>query len=139
MTKLARRKNWNPSVVAGHPFVLPVEWEGQDGPATIPFEPSGPIDFSHDGRSAKGYAWVSPSFGLKVIATADNRHHGRLLHVSVSHTRVLPPWPVMIAIKRHFFPDDVAAAMVMPEEAVYVNQHSRCLHISQLPVEWGIG
>lgn len=75
---------------------------------------------------------------LRIIATTDHTRHGRMLHVSVSCRDRLPTWTEMIAIKRRFFPDDVAAVMVMPEEEVYVNQHQFTLHIWQLPEKWGI-
>lgn len=75
---------------------------------------------------------------LRVIASIDGTSHGRLLHVSASCRDRLPTWTEMIAIKRRFYPDDVAGVMVMPEEEVYVNQHEFTLHIWQLPEKWGM-
>lgn len=75
---------------------------------------------------------------LRLIASTDNTRHGRLLHVSVSKESELPSWYEMIAIKRHFYPDDVAAVMVAPEETEYVNIHEFTLHWWQLPVKWSM-
>lgn len=138
MSKPKRHRTWNPAMPEGRYKELAIDWGGDDEPKAITFVRAEDLDFSHGGGSSKGAMWRS-SVGLKIIATIDNTHHGRLLHLSVSHPRILPPWPVMIAVKRWFFPEHVAAAMVMPEEACYVNEHPNCLHIWQLPVEWGIG
>lgn len=75
---------------------------------------------------------------LRIIASVDNTHHGRMLHVSVSKQDELPNWDEMIAVKRHFYPDDVAAVMVAPEEEVYVNIQQYTLHWWQLPEKWGM-
>lgn len=76
---------------------------------------------------------------LRIIASVDNTlKHGRMLHISVSKQSELPTWTEMIAVKRHFFPADVAAVMAMPEEAVYVNIQEYTLHIWQLPEKWGM-
>lgn len=136
MAKKTTNRAWNPSLPSGEPFTLDVDWEGGEGPGAVPFtlcQPIALVDERH-----RGFAWKSPVFGVKILATIDVTQHGRLLHVSVSHDRVLPPWPLMIAVKRRFFPADVAAVMVMPETDVYVNVHPRCLHIWQLPEKWGV-
>jgi len=73
-----------------------------------------------------------------IIASLDRSKHGYLLHLSVSHAEHLPPWEIMIGLKRLFFPDDVAAVMLLPEEEVYINVHEHTLHIWQLPEKWGI-
>lgn len=76
--------------------------------------------------------------GIRVIITR-SRHaeFGSLLQASVSIGKnALPPWPVMIAIKRAIFPDDVCAMMPMPEETNYVNL-AQALHIIQCPGPWG--
>lgn len=108
-------------------------------PVRLHFDHIERLDLSHDGHASHGHKWAAIGSGFKIIATIDDSKHGVLLHVSVSHTTTLPPWSLMIAVKRHFFPADVAAAMIMPEEEVYVNSHPFCLHIWQLPEKWDIG
>lgn len=76
---------------------------------------------------------------IRIIASIDDTKHGRMLHLSVSRLDRLPSWTEMIAIKRHFYPDDVCAVMVAPEEEVYVNIQTFTLHWWQLPEKWGIG
>lgn len=76
---------------------------------------------------------------IRIIASIDDTKHGRLLHVSTSRIDRLPSWPELIAIKRYFYPDDVAAVMVAPEEEVYVNIQVYTMHWWQLPEKWGIG
>src|SRR5574338_131114 len=61
---------------------------------------------------------------LRIIASIDDTKHGRMLHVSTSCLDRYPTWPELIAVKRYFYPDDVAAVMVAPEEEVYVNVQS---------------
>jgi hypothetical protein len=128
-----KTRTWNPSLP--EPGPIPI---GLTGIFSVELDYGGPVDFSHDGHSSKGQ-WYA-GYGLKVIATIDNTKHGRLLHVSVtaSDAGEVPPWEAMIAIKRALYPPDVAAMMVMPEEEVYVNLHSGCLHIWQLPEKWDI-
>jgi hypothetical protein len=75
---------------------------------------------------------------LRIIASIDVTEHGRLMHISVSRSDCYATWDEMIAIKRHFYPPDVAAVMVAPEEEVYVNIQSWTLHWWQLPVKWGL-
>ena len=75
---------------------------------------------------------------LRIISSIDITEHGRLMHVSVSLPDRYPTWDEMIAIKRHFYPPDVAAVMIAPEEEVYVNIQSWTLHWWQLPVKWGL-
>jgi len=130
---------WRPILPGADAFDLAVDWEGAGGPTPIPFVPTtGPILVAGE-TIVRSRSFVAPAFGLAIIASVDPGPHGTLLHVSVSHRTVLPPWPVLIAVKRHFFPPDVAAALIMPEEEVYANLHGRTLHITQLPEKWGIG
>jgi hypothetical protein len=120
-------------------FDLATDWEGAEGPAVIPFFPLPPVVLVAGQTVVRPPTWTAPDAGLRLIASIDPTVHGRLLHLSVSHRRVLPPWPVLIALKRRFFPPTVAAAMLMPEEAVYVNLQTRTLHVWQLPEKWGVG
>ncbi len=132
-------RTWRPVLPDAGPFDLAVDWEGADGPPLIPFLPTAPLVLVAGETTVRPRAWTAPAFRLGLLASVDPTAHGRLLHVSCSHPTVLPPWPILIALKRHFFPPDVAAAMVMPEEEVYVNVHARTLHVWQLPEKWRIG
>jgi hypothetical protein len=140
MTKRAPvRPSWRPVLPAAVPFDLAVAWDGASGPPLIPFLPTTPLALVAADTVVRPRSFVAPAFGLTLLASIDPTPHGRLLHLSISHPTALPPWPILIALKRRFFPPDVAAAMLMPEEAVYVNLSRFCLHVWQLPEKWGIG
>jgi hypothetical protein len=76
--------------------------------------------------------------GLQVIVSSDTGQHGTLLHVSVAYPTHLPTWETVHQVRDAFFPDDVDVAMILPRARDYVNLHPNTLHLTQLPVEWGI-
>jgi hypothetical protein len=126
---------WNPSIKRDAYAVLSID--GEDVPLTSLRVPESTASKVVPEGAAKARFFALGD--ARIIASVDNTTQGRMLHISVSHKESLPSWSEMIAIKRHFFPDDVAAVMVMPEEEVYVNMHQFTLHIWQLPEKWGIG
>jgi hypothetical protein len=130
-------RSWNPSLPStGEPLDLEVE---DVGTITLVYK-----EAWGENRLSTGHVWIG--HGLAVIASIDQTHHGRLLHCSVTMRFMqngkgyedYPPWPVVAAVKRALYPPDVAAVMVMPEEENYINVSRRCLHIWQLPAQWGV-
>jgi hypothetical protein len=83
-------------------------------------------------------AYQSMNETVLIVSIDGTGRYGPLLHVSVSNRDRYPSWDLMIGIKRVLFPPDVAAAMIMPEEEVYVNISEYCLHIWELPYQWGL-
>jgi hypothetical protein len=116
-------KQWNPVLPAPAPLRVPL--------------PSGDsVTFEFAGELPAGRAYTG--YGYAIIVSADNTKHGRLLHFSISHNNFLPPWELISAVKRTLFPADVAAVMHLPELDSYINEHEFCLHVWQLPVQWGV-
>lgn len=110
-----------PQRVAGVGLLVPLD------PSMMPPDPA---------RLAVG-VWGGPR-ELVVIVGSERGAHGTLLHVSVSYPKRLPPWEVMSALRFHFFGDLVDVAMILPRSRDWVNLHQFCLHLQQIPVEWGI-
>lgn len=80
--------------------------------------------------------YVGQGFAV-IITRSVHAQFGQLLHASISHgSGQLPPWYVMKALKQAIFPDNVGAILPMPEVTRYVNL-VECLHIVQMPSEWG--
>ena len=75
--------------------------------------------------------------GMTVIASLDERRHGKLLHVSASYPHRDPTWGDLVKVKQAFF-GDLDAMMVMPRLGDYINLHAHCLHVFQTPIGWGI-
>lgn len=50
-------------------------------------------------------------------------------HVSISHTRKMPSWAVMCALKDLFFAEDEVVMQLHPAKRDYVNHHPYCLHL----------
>lgn len=82
-------------------------------------------------------AWSSDD-GMRVLASMDRTPHGRLLHLSLSYPDHLPTWEDITAVRDAFYPRDVDAAMLLPRSEDYVNLHSYCMHLWQVPVVWGL-
>ncbi len=82
--------------------------------------------------------------GLVVFASLDPLPHTqikltkRMLHVSMSRADRLPDWAEIGLVRSLFFGQDVDAAMIMPRQSDYINLHEFCLHLWELPVEWGV-
>jgi hypothetical protein len=83
--------------------------------------------------------WRHGPTGLLVTASVDNTPRwGALIHVAMSHPHIDPSWEEIKLVKDAFFPSDMDAAMILPKKADYVNVHSHCFHLWQLPQEWGL-
>lgn len=83
--------------------------------------------------------WQHAPSRLLVTATIDNTPRwGPLVHVAMSHPDADPPWVEIKLIRDAFFPADLDAAMILPRQEDYVNVHSHCFHLWQLPQEWGL-
>lgn len=90
-------------------------------------------------------AWTDPSLfavyvggGYRVIVSrSHHQRHGRLLHASVSRgDGRLPGWYEVKAVKLAVFGPRVAAVVVLPEQANYVNI-AEVMQIVQAPDGWG--
>lgn len=68
----------------------------------------------------------------------DTERWGPLLHVSMSYPDRDPSWDEIKAVRAAFFPGDMDAGMMLPREADYINVHSHCFHLWQLPQQWGL-
>lgn len=82
-----------------------------------------------------GRLWMTLDADLRVIAAMESfkNGHGPLLHVSFSHPDRIPDWDTIRVIKDAFFGDDVAAVMVLPKAAEYVNRHPYTHHLWEDP------
>lgn len=70
---------------------------------------------------------------LRVVVTIDITDQGRLLHVSCVSQTEFPSWPIMLGLRKIFFPPDVAAVMLMPDQEPYAPLGYYALHLWQLP------
>lgn len=83
--------------------------------------------------------WRHQPTGLIITAGIENTPRwGPLLHVSMSYADHLPAWEDIKAVREAFFPLDIDTAMILPRESDYVNVHPYCLHVWQIPQEWGM-
>lgn len=132
-------KAWNPSLENKKIGVIEIEGEGAKELRALSIRNDLIEAMKVHEPGFQRFKCYSLGEDLRIIASIDDTRHGRLLHVSTSRIDRLPSWPELIAIKRHFYPDDVAAVMVAPEEEVYVNVQVYTMHWWQLPEKWGIG
>ena len=88
---------------------------------------------------AASAGWQHAPSGLLVTASRDASRWGPLLHVALSYADHDPTWAEIKAVKQVFFPADTDAAMILPRDDNYVNLHTHCYHLTQLPQEWDIG
>lgn len=84
-----------------------------------------------------GSWWVGAD-GMKICASMDMTHHGRLLHVSLSYPDHYPTWDDIKAVRYALYPRDVDVAMMLPADGYYVNVHEYCMQMWQTPKKWGI-
>ena len=56
-----------------------------------------------------------------------------LYHLSVSHPRRYPTWDEIKALRYALLPDDKTFAILFPPMAQYVNVHSNCFHLHEVP------
>lgn len=82
--------------------------------------------------------WLHAPTGFAVAASIDDTRFGPLLHVSMSYQDHAPTWEEIKLVKDAYYPRDMDAMMMLPREADYVNMHSYCFHLIQVPFEWGI-
>ena len=73
----------------------------------------------------------------RVVVTIDITQEGRVLHVSCVGKDQWPTWEMMIGLKRIFYPEDVAAILLMPESEPYGPIGYYALHLWQLPASKG--
>lgn len=76
--------------------------------------------------------------GMTVTASLDSTQHGRLLHVALSYPDHYPTWDDIKAVRYAFYPRDVDVAMILPKDGDYVNIHTYCMQMWQIPVSWDL-
>jgi hypothetical protein len=59
-------------------------------------------------------------------------------HMSISHPRRYPTWDEIKEARYRFVPDEVTMAMLLPPRSQYVNLHSNCFHLHEIPDEAGL-
>jgi len=73
---------------------------------------------------------------MALYALEPNKH-GMLHHLSISCADRYPTWDEIVAAKGQIM-GDVDAMMVLPRKRDYVNVMTKCFHVWETPVEWGI-
>lgn len=138
VAKYPKVRPWNPAIRPGTEVHIELPELGVSGVFVWSHEIAGAPGAPKNWRG-QVYQGMDAFGGFSCIVSIDQTHHGRLLHLSVAHAKGFPTWEVIHALKDWFFPADVAAMMVLPEQEVYVNYHSNCFHVWQIPVKWGVG
>jgi len=76
--------------------------------------------------------------GLRIIMSVDNTPKwGPLKHISISHAHRYPFWDEIVAIKNHFYGENLDTMMILPKKCDWVNVHENCFHLWQTPEAWG--
>lgn len=104
---------------------------------TLTYIHLGPPESVGSGQNTR-IAWWLGSDGMKVSASMDETHHGRLLHVALSYPDHYPTWEDIKAVRYAFYPATINVAMMLPQDRDYINVHEYCMQMWQVPVEWGI-
>jgi len=92
---------------------------------------------------SEGSAFVrafNSSTGNHILRSLDDTLvHGKLRHLSISHQERLPTWEEVKTARYKLMPHEIDVMMVLPRPADYVNLHSNCFHLWEIPEKWGIG
>ena len=56
-----------------------------------------------------------------------------LQHLSIAHPKRLPTWDEVKEARYRLMAPDAVVAMILPPEADYINIHSHCFHLQELP------
>ena len=59
-------------------------------------------------------------------------------HLSISTPHRYPTWDEIRAARYDLCPHDVTLAMILPPSKEYVNLHTNCFHLHQIPNEEGL-
>lgn len=83
--------------------------------------------------------WRHAPTGFIVSAgVEDTDRWGALLHASMSYHDRDPSWEDIKMVREALFPMDMDTAMILPRISDYINVHSHCFHIWQVPEHWGL-
>ena len=114
-----------------HPFSV---GQGHGGHSKLP-----PIQALHGARVDAIVAGLEPGTTVhqlgKCMIFVSPPFNGEGWHISISHPTRYPTWDEIAKARYDLLPNEITMAMILPPRGEYVNVHSFCFHLHQIPGE----